>query len=62
MADDIVFDDPAFAPMGADDPDLLRRWRSPRRRRLAQNEPAHRDVVDARLVWIKDRLPNIDLC
>jgi hypothetical protein len=61
MADGIVFDDPAFAPMGTDNPDLLRRWRSPGRCRLAQNEPANRDVVDARLVGIKDRLPNIDL-
>ena len=62
MADGIVFDDPAFAPMGADEPDLLRRWRSPRRCRLAQNEPTYRDVVNAGLSWIKDCLPNIDLC
>src|ERR1035437_3148623 len=61
MADLVILNDPTFAPMGADQPNLLGgRWR-PRRGRIPQGEAAHGEVVDARLFGVKDRLADVDL-
>ena len=56
VADHIVFDDPAFAPMGADQADLFGRGRSPGSGRMAHGEAAHGDIVDARS--FPDRTPS----
>jgi hypothetical protein len=45
VADGIVLDNPAFAPMRADQPDLFSRGRRPRRGGLAQNEATDRNEV-----------------
>ena len=61
VADHVVLDDPALAPMRADQPDLLRRRRRPGRGGIAQGEAANGDVVPARLVRVKNGAANIDL-
>ena len=61
VADHVVLDDPAFAPMSADQADLLGRGRGPGRGRMAHGEAAHGDVVDAGLFRIKHCPPDIDL-
>ena len=60
VADYVVLDDPALAPVGADQADLLRGGRSPRGRGVAHGETAHGDVVSPRLIRIEDRAPDID--
>ena len=47
VADDIVFNDPALAPVRADNANLLGCRRRPRCCCLAKNESANGDVVDA---------------
>ena len=60
ITDDVIFDDPALAPMWADHPNLLsRRW-CPRGSRLLHGESAHGDEVDAGLVRVKYRLAHVD--
>ena len=59
--DDIVLDDPAPAPVGADQPDLLCRRRRPGRGRVAHDEPAHRQEVDPCLLRVKNRLASVNL-
>ena len=61
IADVVALDDPAFAPVRADQSDLFSRGRCPRRRSVAQNEASNRQVVDARFDRIENRLSNIDL-
>ena len=55
VADDVVLDDPALAPVGADQADLLGGRRRPGRGGVAQGEAAHGDVVAARLVRDRTR-------
>ena len=45
VADDVVLDDPALAPVRADKADLLGRGRRPGSGGVAQGEAAHGDVV-----------------
>ena len=61
VADHVVLDDPAFAPMRADQADLLGRGRRPGRGRVPQREAAHGDVVHARLFRIEHRPADVDL-
>ena len=61
VADLIVLDDPALAPMRADQADLLGGGRRPGRGRVAQDEAAHGEVVDAGLFRVEDRATHIDL-
>ena len=61
MADHVVLDDPALAPVGADQADLLGRGRGPGRRGLAQGEAAHGDVVPAGRVGVEHRPADVDL-
>src|ERR1019366_4024336 len=61
MADLVILNDPPFAPVGADQPDLLGGRGRPRRGRVSQGEAAHGDIVDAGLFRVKDRLADIDL-
>ncbi len=61
VADHVVLDDPAFAPVGADQTDLLGCGRRPGGGRVLHRKPAHGDVVDARLFRIEHRPAHIDL-
>src|ERR1019366_7192885 len=62
VADGIVLDNPAFAPMRADQTDLFGGGRRPRSGGLPQDEAADRNVVDPWLVRIKHCLTHIHLC
>ena len=48
VTDHVVLNDPALAPVRADQTHLLGRGRRPRRGRVLQGETAHGEVVDAR--------------
>jgi len=61
VADDVVLDDPALAPVRADQADLLGRGRGPRCGRVPHDEAANRDVVPPRLVRVEHRPANVDL-
>ena len=61
VADRVVLDDPALAPVGADQADLLGGGRRPGRGRVLHREAAHRDVIDPRLLGIEHRLAHVDL-
>src|SRR4029453_9607626 len=61
VADHIVFDDPAFAPMRADEADLLGGGRRPGRRGMTHGESADRDVVHAGLRRIEYSPAHVDL-
>ena len=58
---DVVLDDPALAPVRADQADLLGGRRRPGRGGVAQREAAHGDVVPARLVRIEHGPAHVDL-
>jgi hypothetical protein len=61
VADHVVLDDPALAPMGADQADLLGRGRRPGGGGVAHREAAHGDVVDARLFRVEHGAADVDL-
>jgi hypothetical protein len=61
VADHVVLDDPALAPMRADQTNLLGGRRRPGRGGMAEREPAHGDEVPARLVGVKHGLAHVDL-
>ena len=60
VADHIVLDDPALAPVRADQADLFRGGRRPGCCRLTQNKAADGDEINAGLLWIKHRLAHVD--
>ncbi len=60
VADVVVLDDPAFAPVGADQADLFGGGRGPGRGGVHHREAAHGDVIDARLVGIEHGLADVD--
>src|ERR1035441_5767261 len=53
VADDVVLDDPALAPVGADESDLLGGRGRPLGSGLAHVKTAHRNIVAARLVRVE---------
>ena len=61
VADVVVLDDPALAPVRADQADLLGGGRRPGRGGVHHREAAHGDVVDARLVRVEHRPADVDL-
>ena len=61
VADRVVLDDPAFAPVGADQADLLGGGRGPVRGGIREGEAADGDVVHARLLGIEDGAADVDL-
>jgi len=60
VADDVVLDDPAFAPVRADQADLLGCRRRPGRGCMAHREAAHGDEVPSRLVGIEHGPADVD--
>ena len=61
MADDVLLDDPALAPIRADKPDLLGRRRRPGGGRVPHDEAAHGEVVDMVLGGIENGPADVDL-
>ncbi len=60
IADRVVFDDPAFRPMRADQADLLGGGRRPGCCSMLEGKSAQGNVVQTRLFRVEDRLPRID--
>ena len=56
-----MLDDPAFRPVGADAPDLLRGRCCPLARALAHVKARDGDVIHAGLLGVKAGWPDIDL-
>ena len=56
MADDVALDDPTLAPVRADDANLFRGRRRPRRGGVAQGETAHGNVINRTLISTRWRL------
>jgi hypothetical protein len=61
ITDDIILDDPPFAPVGADQSYLLGRRRGPLRRGLAHVEAVYGNIVSAGLIRVKAAFSYIDL-
>ena len=61
VVDDVVLDDPALRPVGADEAGLVGGRRGPRAGGLRQLEAAHGDVVDVVLGGIEDGAAHVDL-
>src|ERR1039457_246113 len=61
VADDVVLDDPALAPVGADESDLLGGRGRPLGSGLAHVKTAHRNIVTARLVRVEATVAHVDL-
>ena len=61
VADDVVLDHPALAPVRSDQADLLGGGRRPGGGRVAHRKTADRQVVRPRLLGIKHRLADVDL-
>src|SRR5208282_6803626 len=60
VADRVILDDPALAPVGADQPRLLGRGRRPGGGRVAHRETANGEEIDAGPAGIKDRAADVD--
>src|SRR5574338_595257 len=60
IADDVVLDNPALAPMSADEANLLGGGRGPLRRRLTEVESADGNEITAGLIRIKAAIPDVD--
>ena len=61
VADVVVLDDPALAPVGGDEADLPGRGRRPVGGRVAEHETPQRNVVDSDLFRREDRFADVDL-
>ena len=61
VVDDVVLDDPALRPVGADEAGLVGGRRGPGTGSVRQLEAAHGDVVDVVLGGIEDRTAHVDL-
>ncbi|SCM77711.1 hypothetical protein KL86PLE_60026 [uncultured Pleomorphomonas sp.] len=59
--DDVVLDDPALRPVGADQSGLVGGRRRPRRGGMRQLEAANGDVVEVMLDGVEDRAAHVDL-
>ena len=61
VVDDIVFNDPALAPVGAYKTRLVSGWRCPRAGGLCHLKAPHGDIIHTCLLWVEAAFAHIDL-